>query len=97
MITVQKIINIDGYGTTIYAYDEVLEVYFMITDGNVMVMEEGTFRGEFTLRTIVVDYRYGFMEFITERDEDWFYNEVMNVMYPSLRRWFKPRPYQGVR
>ena len=95
MITIQRVINVDGYGTTIYAYDEVLEVFILIYDGQCIVMSEGTYRGEFELRTMVLDYTYGFLEFI--KDEDWFYNELVNVIHSELKRWFKPRPYSGVR
>ncbi|HHD2920217.1 hypothetical protein ACO1ZG_21800 [Enterobacter kobei] len=97
MITVQKIINIDGHGLTNYAFDELTQFELLICDGMVIVMDNGKCRGEFSLRTILIDYTNGFMEFIREEDEDWFYNQILNVLHPSLARWFKPRPYNGER
>lgn len=95
MITILKIIN--AHGTSILAYDSVLEVDLLIHDEYVTVLRDGEIKGTFLLRTIVFLYDLGYLEFLTDTDEDYFYNQVMRVLYPQFKKYFMPKPYIGPR
>ncbi|USL56746.1 hypothetical protein IAQ00_13585 [Pantoea ananatis] len=65
MIIIQKLINCSGYGTSILAYDDLLEVDLLIRDDLVMVIEEGTFEvGEYHSFLQVLNGSYGFIELL---------------------------------
>ncbi len=95
MITIQKIIN--AHGTSILAYDSVLEVDLLIHDEYVTVLRDGEIKGTFRLRTIAFLYDLGYLEFLTDMDDDYFNNQVMRVLYPQYKQYFMPKPYDGIR
>lgn len=97
MITIQKLINCSGYGTSILAYDDLLEVDLLIRDEFVTVLKEGELIGTFNLKTIVFDYDIGYMEFLSESDETYFYGQILSVLYPALSKYLMCKPYTGKR
>jgi hypothetical protein len=75
MITILKIINADG--TSILAHNSVLEVDLLIHDEHVIVFSSGEIKGTFLMLTIVFLYDLGYLEFVTDHDEDYFYDQIM--------------------
>ena len=97
MITIQKLINCSGYGTSIIAYDDLLDVDLLIRDEFVTVIKQGDLIGSFNLKTIVMDYDFGYLTFLSEDDENYFYGQILSVLYPALRKYTMCKPYRGER
>lgn len=97
MIVIDRIVPIPGHTMLLYCYDTELSVEYVISQDETIVLRDGEVLGLFPMRTMIIDYDSGYLEFHSDYDDAWFFSETYKIIHGLPKQYFYHRPYEGPR